>query len=104
MGGWDAPWHWVVLIILAIALFGYKKLPDAARSVGRSLRIFKTEIKGMTGDDQSREKARADDAEPTAPKALPPVEFVKRETAAPHAERPRPRPAPAAGQRGSDAG
>ncbi len=27
--GWDAPWHWVILAIVVIALFGYKKLPDA---------------------------------------------------------------------------
>jgi sec-independent protein translocase protein TatA len=57
MGGWDAPWHWVVLAIVVIALFGYKKLPDAARSVGRSLRIFKTEIRGMSEDDKKRESA-----------------------------------------------
>ena len=55
--GWDAPWHWVVLAILVIALFGYKKLPDAARAMGRSLRIFKTEIKGMSEDDKAREAA-----------------------------------------------
>ena len=52
--GWEAPWHWVVLAIVVIALFGYKKLPDAARSLGRSLRIFKTEIKGMSQDDAAR--------------------------------------------------
>ena len=57
---WDAPWHWVVLALVVIALFGYKKLPDAARSLGRSLRIFRTEIKGMGEDD----KARADQAQP----------------------------------------
>jgi sec-independent protein translocase protein TatA len=39
------------LIILAfVALFGYKKLPDASRSLGRSLRIFKSEMRGMQGD------------------------------------------------------
>src|SRR4051794_20911960 len=42
----------IVLIILAILLlFGYKKLPDASRSIGRSLRIFKGEMKGMKDDD-----------------------------------------------------
>ena len=54
----DAPWHWVVLAVVVIALFGYKKLPDAARSLGRSLRIFKTEIKGMSEDDKARAEAR----------------------------------------------
>ena len=48
------------LIILAILLlFGYKKLPDASRSLGRSLRIFKGEMKGMKDDDvRTREAAQ----------------------------------------------
>lgn len=33
-----------LLILLALILFGYKRLPDAARSVGRSIRIFKSEM------------------------------------------------------------
>jgi sec-independent protein translocase protein TatA len=47
------------LIILAVViLFGYKKLPDASRSLGRSLRIFKGEMRGMKDDDvRSREPA-----------------------------------------------
>src|SRR4051794_689461 len=62
---WDAPWHWVVLAIVVIALFGYKRLPDAARSLGRSMRIFKTEVKGMGEDDKKRSAAKT-----VAPKAL----------------------------------
>ena len=55
------------LIILAILLlFGYKKLPDASRSLGRSLRIFKGEMKGMK-DDDAREGVRAKDAAQTSP-------------------------------------
>jgi sec-independent protein translocase protein TatA len=48
------------LIILAILLlFGYKKLPDASRSLGRSLRIFKGEMKGMKDDDvRAKDQAR----------------------------------------------
>jgi sec-independent protein translocase protein TatA len=48
------------LIILAILLlFGYKRLPDASRSLGRSLRIFKGEMKGMKDDDvRTRDEAR----------------------------------------------
>ena len=45
----------ISLIILAVLLlFGYKKLPDASRSLGRSLRIFKGEMKGMREDDLRR--------------------------------------------------
>lgn len=98
--GWDAPWHWVVLAILVIALLGYKKLPDAARSVGRSLRVFKTEIKGMTEDDKARADAR--DAAEAPQKALPPAEVVRRDVPAQpstgesdeQVPRSRPRPSP----------
>jgi sec-independent protein translocase protein TatA len=69
--GWDAPWHWVVLAIIVIALFGYKKLPDASRALGRSLRIFKTEIKGMSQDDSERDAARTEQA--ALPPAVPPA-------------------------------
>jgi sec-independent protein translocase protein TatA len=41
----------IIIAIVIFALFGYKKLPDAARSVGRSMRIFKAETKGMREDD-----------------------------------------------------
>jgi sec-independent protein translocase protein TatA len=41
----------IIIAIVIFALFGYRKLPDAARSVGRSMRIFKAETKGMREDD-----------------------------------------------------
>ncbi len=46
MGGLQ-PWHWVIVIAVFVLLFGAKKLPDAARSLGKSMRIFKSEIKEM---------------------------------------------------------
>jgi sec-independent protein translocase protein TatA len=78
--GLDAPWHWVILLIAAVVLFGgYKKLPEVTRSVGRSLRIFKTELKGMTDDDAARKDSAgndsaANDLARTEPQAsVPPV-------------------------------
>ena len=54
------PGHLIVILILAVVLFfGWKQLPDMARSLGRSLRVFKTEIKGMTEDDKAREEAKS---------------------------------------------
>jgi sec-independent protein translocase protein TatA len=44
--------HLVILIVVCVALFGWKRLPDAARSLGRSMRIFKTEIEEMKNDSQ----------------------------------------------------
>jgi sec-independent protein translocase protein TatA len=52
--GFDSPWHWIIVVIVLAALFGYKKLPDMSRSVARSLRIFKTEMKGLSEDDAAR--------------------------------------------------
>ena len=46
MGGLQ-PWHWVIVIAVFVLLFGAKKLPDAARSLGQSMRIFKSEVKEM---------------------------------------------------------
>ena len=65
------------LIILAILLlFGYKKLPDASRSLGRSLRIFKGEMKGMKDDDRNgdlRDKAPATTSTPLRGDIVPPA-------------------------------
>ncbi|MET1073564.1 MAG: Sec-independent protein translocase subunit TatA [Umezawaea sp.] len=43
--GTYSPSHWLVVLLLAVVLFGAKRLPDAARGVGRSLRVFKAELK-----------------------------------------------------------
>lgn len=40
-------WHWLIVLLIAVILFGSKRLPDAARGLGRSMRIFKSEIKEM---------------------------------------------------------
>lgn len=58
----------IALIILAVlVLFGYKKLPDASRSLGRSLRIFKGEMKGMKDDDSASGGVRGKDPAQTTP-------------------------------------
>jgi sec-independent protein translocase protein TatA len=43
----------IVILVLVVVLFGSKRLPDSARSLGRSLRIFKAETKGLLTDDHS---------------------------------------------------
>ncbi len=51
MGGL-AWWHWVLIIAAFVLLFGAKKLPDAARGLGRSLRILKAEVSAMHEDEK----------------------------------------------------
>lgn len=70
-------WHWLIVLLVVLLLFGSKKLPDAARGLGRSMRIFKSEIKEMQNDDAPAEPQQlpASGAQPaagyTAPQAHP---------------------------------
>ncbi len=47
------PWHIIIFVVVLVLLFGAKRLPDAARSLGRSLRIMKAETKGLIDDDSN---------------------------------------------------
>ena len=47
----DSPWKILIVAVVLIVLFGSKKLPDAARSLGKSMRILKTEISDLHHDD-----------------------------------------------------
>jgi sec-independent protein translocase protein TatA len=66
-----SPWHLLILAGVFVLLFGAKRLPDASRSLGRSLRIFKTEVKGLNDDEQPAQVAAAPPA--VAPPAVPPA-------------------------------
>ncbi|MFJ4713039.1 Sec-independent protein translocase subunit TatA [Streptomyces sp. NPDC088785] len=68
------PWHLLVVALVIILLFGSKKLPDTARSLGRSLRILKSETQAMKdgsgegdeGDEGTERRARPGDTEGAA--------------------------------------
>ena len=46
------PSHILILLLVVLVLFGAKRLPDSARSLGKSMRIFKSEVKEMKQDDK----------------------------------------------------
>jgi sec-independent protein translocase protein TatA len=53
----DLGWPELLIIgLVIIVLFGTAKLPNAARSLGRSMRIFKSETKGLISDDDDQPK------------------------------------------------
>ena len=60
-------WHLPILILAVVLLFGGKRLPDAARGLGRSLRIFKAEVKQMNDDDAPASQAPASPPRPPEP-------------------------------------
>ena len=45
----------LIIVALVLLLFGAKRLPDAARGLGRSLRIFKAETKGLVDGEEDTE-------------------------------------------------
>ncbi|HNQ06383.1 MAG TPA: Sec-independent protein translocase subunit TatA [Tetrasphaera sp.] len=47
----------IIIALVVILLFGWKRLPDAARSLGRSARVFKAEVNEMKAEDQARKDA-----------------------------------------------
>jgi sec-independent protein translocase protein TatA len=55
MGGigdlFDSPWKVLIIAVVIIVLFGSKKLPHAARSLGQSMRILKKEVSGLHEDE-----------------------------------------------------
>ena len=52
-----SPWHWAIIAIVVVVLFGAKKLPDAARSLGKSMRIFKSEMREMQSENKAESPA-----------------------------------------------
>jgi sec-independent protein translocase protein TatA len=50
------PQMWLLVILVVVVLFGAKRLPDSARSLGRSLRIFKSEMKELNKDEKKSEE------------------------------------------------
>jgi sec-independent protein translocase protein TatA len=53
-----SPWHVLIVVAVFVLLFGARKLPDAARSLGRSMRILKAETKALR-DDESGDEGQA---------------------------------------------
>ena len=59
------PWHLILVVLAFVLLFGSKRLPDAARGLGKSLRILKSETRAL------REDGADETPEPTAAAAAP---------------------------------
>ena len=58
----DSPWKILIVALVIIVLFGSKKLPSAARSLGQSMRILKKEVQGLHEDEPEPRPAGAQPA------------------------------------------
>ncbi|MBF4992678.1 Sec-independent protein translocase subunit TatA [Arthrobacter gandavensis] len=77
-------WHIVIIVVIAILLFGAPKLPGLARSVGQSLRIFKSEVRQLKEDEVPAKPA----ADPVTGAVIPPAAPAAAATAAAPASAP----------------
>ena len=72
----------IIIAVLLIVIFGWKRLPDAARSLGRSARVFKSEVDEMKNDGKDKTSSetvtgetvrREADVDPTTTHATSPI-------------------------------
>ncbi|MGK8488808.1 Sec-independent protein translocase subunit TatA [Nocardia asiatica] len=68
-------WHWLIIAVVFVMFFGAKRMPDAARSLGRSLRIFKSEVSQMHNESNAPGSgASAQQPAPQLPAAQQPTQ------------------------------
>ena len=65
------PWHLLIVAIMIILLFGSKKLPEAARGLGKSMRILKSEAKAMKEDGTAHSSAAPAESAPHVVQSAP---------------------------------
>jgi sec-independent protein translocase protein TatA len=61
--GFDSVWHWLILLVIVLLVFGTKKIRNLGPDLGAAIRDFK---KGLSGDDEAKQKeeeARRKEAE-----------------------------------------
>jgi sec-independent protein translocase protein TatA len=80
----DSPWKIAIIAVLIIVLFGSRKLPDAARSLGKSMRILKTEVQSLHNDEPETTTAPVQAAPaqlqaPAAPDAQAQIDALSRQ-------------------------
>lgn len=73
-------WHLVILLAVVLLLFGAPKLPGLARSIGQSMRIFRSEVKTMKDENGDTVEVPEED-EPVAETPAPPKSTTKPATA-----------------------
>lgn len=70
-----SPWHLLIVVAVFVLLFGANKLPQMARSVGQSMRIFKAETRALSGEKETEQSPpRASSPSPPSSHQAPPAQ------------------------------
>jgi len=86
----DHPVNLLIVVLVIAVLVGWKRLPDVARSLGRSMRIFKSEVEEMNKDGKTRASAASSDTvkgETVQPNADPQSDPIWNPTPSPNASK-----------------
>lgn len=63
-----SPWHWLIVLLIVLLIFGPKKLPELGKGLGTAIRDFKEGLKGMSDENQPPDAKPKPDEKPTPPK------------------------------------
>ena len=66
MTGLTQPWHIILILLIALMLFGGRKLPEIGRSLGKGMREFKDSITGHTSPEPVKQLAPAETTDPAS--------------------------------------
>jgi len=71
MPSWIGPWEIAIVVVLALLIFGPKKLPDLGSSLGKSITGFRKGLKESSEEFKAavKEDATAEPATPVTPAA-----------------------------------
>ena len=64
-----SPWHLLIVAAVFVLLFGANKLPQMARSVGQSMRIFRAEIRAASGENEPEQRPATASSSPPVPES-----------------------------------
>ncbi|MGL2914412.1 twin-arginine translocase TatA/TatE family subunit [Helicobacter pylori] len=67
MGGFTSIWHWVIVLLVIVLLFGAKKIPELAKGLGSGIKNFKKAVKD--DEEETKNEPKTLDAQATQAKA-----------------------------------
>ncbi len=63
-----SPWHWLIVLVIVLLIFGPKKLPEVGKGLGTAIRGFREGLKGMSDEIQAPDAKPKPDEKPSPPK------------------------------------